>query len=268
MSTTSHAATPQGAPQSRDHQDVVADQFGPRANAYVTSAVHAQGEDLQQLAGLVTGIGHARVLDLGCGGGHVSFHVAPHVREVVAYDLSADMLTAVTRAAVDRGLDNVVTQRGAVELLPFAAADFGFVFTRFSAHHWHDLDAALREARRVIRPCGQAAFADVVAPDNPLLDTFLQTIEMLRDPSHVRNYSIAEWQQALSRAGFAPGEVTRRRLRLDFASWVARMQTPEIHVQAIRSLQQRMSAEVARHFEIESDGSFTIDTMTMLAKPV
>ena len=253
---------------SKAHQSVVIDQFSPRAAAYVSSAVHAQGEDLQQLAAMVQGLGHARILDLGCGGGHVSFHVAPHVREVVAYDLSQDMLTAVTRAAVDRGLDNIVTQRGAVEWLPFEDAAFGFVMSRFSAHHWHDLDAALREARRVVRPCGQVAFADVVAPDNPLLDTFLQTVEMLRDPSHVRNYSIEEWRAALQRVGFEPGEVTRRRLKLDFASWIARMQTPDIHVQAIRSLQQRMASDVTGHFEIAEDGSFTIDTATLIAKPV
>jgi len=90
----------------------------------------------------------------------------------------------------------------------------------------------------------------------------------LRDPSHVRNYSIADWQAALIRAGFEPGAVTQRRLRLDFATWVARMQTPELHQQAIRSLQGYMSADVTRHFEIAADGSFTLDTMTILAKPV
>jgi SAM-dependent methyltransferase len=253
---------------SKSQQQVVTEQFGPRAAAYIASTVHATGEDLQQLAGLVRGQKQARVLDLGCGGGHVSFAVAPEVAEVVAYDLSAEMLTAVTRAAVDRGLDNLQTECGAAEKLPFADASFGVVLTRFSAHHWRDLNAALAEARRVIRPCGFAAFVDVVTPGEPLLDSFLQSVEMLRDPSHVRNYSVAEWQAALGCAGFAPGEVTRRRLRLDFATWVARMQTPVLHQQAIRSLQGYMSSEVTRHFEIAEDGSFTLDTMTILAKPV
>jgi hypothetical protein len=62
--------------------------------------------------------------------------------------------------------------------------------------------------------------------------------------------------------------VTRRRLRLDFASWVARMQTPDLHQQAIRSLQGYMSGDVTRHFEIDADGSFTLDTATIVAKPV
>ncbi len=101
------------------HQNLVASQFGPQAAAYVASPVHAQGEDLQQMAAAVRGMAGARVLDLGCGGGHVSFNVAPHVREVVAYDLSRDMLGAVAATAQARGLANIATQQGTVESLPF-----------------------------------------------------------------------------------------------------------------------------------------------------
>src|SRR5215475_5869336 len=104
---------------SRTHEALVDQQFGSRAAAYLTSAPHAQGADLTALAALVAGEGAARVLDLGCGAGHVSFHVAPHVKEVVAYDLSQDMLAVVARAASERGLSNIVTQQGVVEHLPF-----------------------------------------------------------------------------------------------------------------------------------------------------
>lgn len=107
---------------------------------------------------------------------------------------------------------------------------------------------------------------DVVTPGSPLLDTWLQSLELLRDPSHVRNYSLEQWQGMLEAAGFRRGAVSRYRLRLEFASWVKRMNTPEIHVAAIRSLQMRAGAEVARHFEIELDGTFTLDTMLMSAE--
>ena len=88
----------------------------------------------------------ARVLDLGCGGGHVSYRVAPHVREVVACDLTPDMLTQVKRAAAERGLSNIVARQGAAERLPFADASFDIVLSRYSAHHWRDFEAGLREA--------------------------------------------------------------------------------------------------------------------------
>ncbi len=250
----------------QDHAHLVTAQFGPRAAAYVASQVHATGADLEQLAELAkAGPPNGRALDLGCGGGHASFHVAPHVGQMVAYDMSVDMLNAVSHAAADRGLSNIVTRQGVAEALPFPDGSFDFVVSRFSAHHWNDLEAALGEARRVLKYNGRAVFIDVVAPASPLCDTHLQTIELLRDTSHVRNYSAAAWLQALSDAGFVTGAKTARRLRLDFASWVARMRTPDLHIAAIRALQAQMPREVTDYLELEDDGSFSIDTLTIEA---
>jgi len=155
---------------SKSQETVVTAQFSPRAAAYVTSAVHSKGPDLEELAALVTGHGRARVLDLGCGGGHVGFHVAPHVREVVCYDLSDDMLRAVAGEAARRGLGNVLTRRGAAEALPFAEGSFDFVLSRYSAHHWRDVPAGLREARRVLRPGGRFLCLEFSTVDMPGLD--------------------------------------------------------------------------------------------------
>jgi len=250
---------------STSHAQLVGSQFGPRAEAYVTSPVHAQGADLDHLVAYVHGQAAARALDLGCGGGHVTFHIAPHVGQVTAYDLSNEMLAAVALQCKERGLTNVVTQQGNVEALPFADATFDFVVSRYSAHHWHGFEAALREVRRVLKPQGKALLMDIVSPGSALLDTYLQTVEMLRDPSHVRDHSLAEWRSALQGAGLTPGADEKYRIRLDFNSWIARMNTPPLHAQAILSLQKLMSEDVRRHFEIEADGSFTIDTMFLEA---
>jgi ubiquinone/menaquinone biosynthesis C-methylase UbiE len=252
---------------TQDHSHLVTAQFGPRAAAYVTSQVHATGADLEQLAELAkAGPPNARALDLGCGGGHASFHVAPHVGQMVAYDMSVDMLNAVSHAAADRALGNIVTRRGVAEALPFPDRSFDLVVSRFSAHHWNDLELSLSEARRVLKDSGRAVFIDVVAPASPLCDTHLQTIELLRDASHVRNYSAAAWLSALTEAGFATGAKTARRLRLDFASWVARMRTPDLNIAAIRALQAQMPREVTDYLDLEDDGSFRIDTLTIEAR--
>ena len=175
---------------SRSHDSFVADQFSPSADAYVVSAVHARGEDLEALSGLVGLRPEARAVDLGSGGGHLAFALAPLTRSVVAYDLSAAMLEAVAAEAGRRGLANVETRQGSVEALPWPDGAFDIVASRYSAHHWRDVGAGLREARRVLKPGGLAVFADVVAPEDPLLDTWLHGFELLRDPSHVRNYSL------------------------------------------------------------------------------
>lgn len=248
------------------HEQVVQRQFGEQANAYLNSAVHAQGSEFALLQAEVAGRSDARVLDLGCGAGHVSFQVAPLVGEVVAYDLSAQMLAVVDKAAVERGLNNLRTVHGAAESLPFADGEFDFVFSRYSAHHWSDLAVALREVRRVLKPGGVAAFIDVASPGRPLLDTYLQSAEVLRDTSHVRDYSSAEWLQQISEAGLQVRSHTRQRLHLEFTSWVERMRTPAVMREAILALQAAMGEEVRTYFEITADGSFSTDVLVLWAE--
>jgi ubiquinone/menaquinone biosynthesis C-methylase UbiE len=251
--------------QERSHEALLGQQFGARATAYLNSAVHAQGADLEALADLVRGKPEARVLDLGCGGGHVSFAVAPHAGSVVAYDLSAEMLDVVAHAARERGLANIRTEKGMVEKLPFADATFDFVFSRYSAHHWWDFDVGLREAARVLKPGGVAAFVDSICPGVPLFDTYLQSVELLRDPSHVRSYSRAEWDAAIARAGLVCTATRRHRIRLIFRVWVERMSTPTLQCGAIRALQNAMSESVTRYFNIGADGSFDLDVVLLQA---
>ena len=245
--------------------DFVASHYAPRAAAYVSSAVHASGADLDQIEAFVRGNTGARALDLGCGGGHVSYRAAPHVREVVACDLTPDMLAEVKKTAAERGLINIVTQQAAAERLPFEAGSFDYVLSRYSAHHWNNFEAGLREARRVLKEGGRAIFADCISPAHPLLDTHLQTIELLRDPSHVRNYSAAEWLAALARSGFSVTAIAARKLRLEFAVWTERTKTPELYTKAIFNLQAQASAAVRDHFAISADGGFSLDTLTIEA---
>ncbi len=257
------AAAPSAAATHDSHNAVVTGQFGPQASAYLTSANHAQGADLEQLAAIARAHAGAQVLDLGCGAGHVSFFTAPHVARVVAYDLSADMLGVVAGEAARRGLSNVDTQLGAAESLPFDDATFDLVFSRYSAHHWADVGAALREMRRVLKPGGRVVICDVASTGQPLFDTYLQAVEVLRDTSHVRDYAASEWLAMAAGAGFSVASLTPRTLELDFKTWTTRMRTPESMQVAIRALQTAMADDVRRHFKIQDDGSFTLDTLTL-----
>jgi hypothetical protein len=118
----------------------------------------------------------------------------------------------------------------------------------------------------VLKRGGTAMFIDVVGSDNPRCDTWFQAVELLRDPSHVRNYTAAEWRRMLTDAGFTPGAVASRRLRLDFKTWIARLSTPDVHTRAIRALQTRMPADVAAWLAQEDDGSFSLTVHTMCAR--
>jgi ubiquinone/menaquinone biosynthesis C-methylase UbiE len=247
------------AQPERGHHAVVDSQFGPRAQAYVDSPVHAAGADLDALASILHGIAPLRALDVGTGGGHVAYLMARYAQRVTATDLSDDMVAIVTRTARERGLDNVEVIKAPVEQLPFDTGWFDFAACRFSAHHWTDLDAGLRELRRVAKAGAPAIFIDAYSPGRALLDTHLQAIELLRDRSHVRDYTAAEWTESLVRAGFTVSSYRTWRLRLEFSSWTSRMRTPDENVRAIRALQATAAADTRAHFAIEADGSFMLD---------
>jgi len=243
------------------HHRIVQTQFGTRAKAYVDSAVHAKGADLDAVAQIAGALRPPRALDLGTGGGHLSYILAHHATEVTAADLSSEMLTVVASSARERGLANIRTVQAPAERLPFDDGHFDFVGCRFSAHHWRDFDGGLREARRVLKAGSRAVFIDVCSPGTALFDTHLQAVELLRDTSHVRNYRADEWLAALIRSGFSLTGCRTWRLRMDFAVWIARMTTPEENVRAIRALQRAAPAETKAYFAIEEDGSFLLDVL-------
>jgi ubiquinone/menaquinone biosynthesis C-methylase UbiE len=250
----------------RAHEKVVAAQFGPRAKAYVDSAVHARGPDLETLENIVAAVAPKRALDIGAGGGHVSYLMARHADLATALDLSTEMLSVVVATARDKGLTNIQTVEAPAERLPFPDGCFDFLASRYSAHHWRDFDGGLREARRVQKAGSPAVFIDVHAPGRPLFDTHLQAIELLRDPSHVRNHTIAEWAVALAKSGFAIERLRTWRLRMDVAAWAGRMRTPQENLRAILAVQAAASSETREYFAIEADGSFSIDAVMIEAK--
>ena len=250
---------------TQSQETIAQDQFGPQAKAYIASAAHAQGADLKRIAAIAAQRMPAHALDLGCGGGHVAYAMATHATQVTASDLSPEMTAAVAAEATQRGLANVETIAAPAASLPNADGAFDMLACRFSAHHWQDVPAGLVEARRVLRVGSVAVFADVFAPPLAAADTHLQAVELLRDPSHVRDYSETEWRAMLSQSGFAITAITKGKLRMDFADWTARMRTTPDRAAAIRTLQALASSEVVRYFEIEQDGSFTIDPILIEA---
>ena len=256
-----------------NHDDVVQQQYQPRAQAYASSAVHAAGPDLARASELVASLAAAdagwQVLDAGCGGGHLGFALAalPPIAQVCALDPTPAMLEVVQQGAIERGLaQRLHTLQGHAGALPFADAHFDLVASRYSAHHWRDLEAGLADLVRVLRPGGYLLMIDTLGHEDVLCHVHSQAMELLRDASHVCNRSIPEWRRLLQAAGVDILHEQAWPLRLEFASWIARMQTPPDRAQAVRAVLQQAPAEVRDALLAEADGSFTLQTGLWLAR--
>jgi ubiquinone/menaquinone biosynthesis C-methylase UbiE len=250
-----------------DIKESVQRQFGSVAAHYATSAVHRGGPDLDaMLAAAPQGV--ARLLDAGCGTGHTALAFAPLVAEVVAVDLTEAMLDQGRRLAAERGLDNITFQYGDVEQLPFSDASFDVVTSRYSAHHYPHPHVALREFARVLRPGGVFLLVDVVAHDDPTQDTFLNAIELLRDPSHVRDHSVAQWLAMCAAAGLAGELLGEWPLRLEFETWVTRMRTPPGAQAQLKALFDGAPREVRAAMALDGDGEYGFSIPLALLRAV
>ncbi len=243
-----------------DTKDSVQRRFGRVAESYTTSPVHASGPELSAMLEAVSLTGAEEVLDAGCGTGHTALAFAPRVARVVGVDLTEPMLEQGRRLASERGVGNVSFVRADVESLPFGDGSFDLVTSRYSAHHYPHPEVALREIARVLRPRGAFLLADVVSPEDPAIDTFLNAIELIRDPSHVRDHTKGRWLRMLASAGFQAEVVGVWPLLLEFGSWVARMGTPELSVEQLRVLLGGAPSEVREALGIGTPDrhSFTV----------
>lgn len=242
--------TPPERPKQSTHAHVQA-QFGPVADAYVTSASHAAGRDLARMVELARPVGHEHVLDVATGEGHTARVFAAQTAHVVASDLTLPMILAARRHLTAYGLTNVAYCCAAAESLPFANASFRIVTCRVAAHHFADPGAFAAESARVLKPGGQLIISDHLGLDDASLDAFMDMFERWRDPSHVRAYRESEWQCFFEQAGlqFMHSEQDPRE-PYDFETWTARMRMPPHERLALETWLLAAPARCRDFFEI------------------
>lgn len=119
---------------------------------------------LVRLSGARAGV---RALDVCCGTGDVSFALAQAGAETTGIDFSAAMLGVARRRLGERAhvLPPVEFLQGDALNLPFPDQSFDVVTISYGLRNLSDLNAGLRELRRVLRPGGRLLILDFGKPD-------------------------------------------------------------------------------------------------------
>jgi ubiquinone/menaquinone biosynthesis C-methylase UbiE len=194
-----------------------------------------------------------RWLDVATGAGFTAVAFAPLVAEVTGLDVSGVMLREARERARAAGLANVVFETGAAESLPFPPEGFDGVVCRLAAHHFLSVPKFVAEAYRVLRPGGRLLVADSAEPDNaPEVDAWHNHVEVLRDGSHVRNCTPAEWRSFVTGAGFVLEEVDQvcESVPITMRAWLKKGGCRGEAAAEVRRLFLEAPAEVARTFSI------------------
>lgn len=228
--------------------------FGPTADEYVRSPIHATGADLPTIAAVAQRLRPARALDVATGGGHTALAIAPHCGIVIAHDLTREMLMAARTHIATTGVANVAYSEGDAARLPFADGAFGLVTCRVATHHFPDVPAFCRESARALGEGGALVIVDIMGNEDPALDAFLHDIEVRRDPSHARNLPVSHWRSILIDAGFTVDSIEPFRRKHDLEDWLQRQRVPERERDAIARDMRSASEAIRRHYAITPGG--------------
>jgi SAM-dependent methyltransferase len=192
----------------------VSDVWSERAQLYRDSAAHREGPDLDLLVTWVEQSGAKTALDVATGGGHV----ARRLREIG--------VNVVTTDAAPGMEPDVITR---AEHLPFDDGSFDAVVSRVAHHHFDEPQAALDEMARV-------SGGLVVVVDNLFMSDQAEEADKLRDPSHVRNYTEAEWRAMFEHAGLEVEEVEHFDKPIEFEPWLDRVECTGDDAERVRKL--------------------------------
>ena len=251
--------------ESANAKTLVQSQFGSNAAKYVTSTVHAKGASLQRLVELVAPRADWTALDIATAAGHTALAFAPHVASVIASDLTPEMLVEAGKLAASRGVKNLTTALADAEHLPFGDASFDLVTCRIAPHHFPDIPAFVSEARRVLKPGGTFALVDNVAPDDETTPGFSKSalrdagvvynaFEKIRDPSHGRALTTAEWREIVTDVGLTVRHVEHSPKGMDFGSWCSTMAVPAGTVPKLASMLDGASPALAAYLQPSING--------------
>jgi ubiquinone/menaquinone biosynthesis C-methylase UbiE len=237
----------------KDFKDKVREQFGRAAEGYVRNRGFAQGDDLAEAAKLLKPTQEDSLLDVACGGGHTALYFAPLVRSVVASDLTMQMLKkAQEYISEEGGVENVTFREADAEDLPFPAGAFTLLTCRIAPHHFPDVPRALREFFRVLRRGGRMVLIDTLLPEDEEIAEFYQTMEKMRDPTHIRAYTEKEWVAMAQEAGFTVHATKIFPKTHDFQEWAKRAGLNREGVQRLNRFFIQSSAKVHDYFQIET----------------
>jgi len=204
-----------------NHNKIIQEEFSKQAPKFGERGLTLSNQDiLDWIVDFLPLEKEFRVLDVAAGTGHLSRAIAPNVREVIAIDITPEMLAQAREETERRDLKNISLEEGNAERLPHDADQFDLVASRLSIHHFEKPNIQLQEMVRVCRPNHRLAIIDLLAPEDEKIAKTYNGLERLRDPSHTAALSKTQMAKLLVEAGMAIERIETRDVEVDFQRWV------------------------------------------------
>ncbi|MBU4076612.1 MAG: methyltransferase domain-containing protein [Euryarchaeota archaeon] len=242
-------------------------QFGKQAEAYAKGNIFV---DVVHLSEVVKRSGvekNHRVLDIATGAGFFALEFAKSAETVLGCDLTLNMILKAREKEKTSGLENTGFLLSDVESLPFPDESFDIVSCRFAFHHFPNPEKALLEMIRVCRD--RLVLVDGVSSEDMEKSIFHNSIEKMRDPSHVRINALSEIEEMFNEAGADITDITHWEISQDFEEWMRRAGTDEKQQKIIEDLMLQSQDGDRTGLQVTQEKGkigFTYDTIILTAK--
>ena len=224
MSATNES--PNGPPNhasvsDRELKALVRERFTKTAEVFGDYAVAERVAEAELLARLVAAGPGDLAVDLASGPGTLALRFAKHVRWMCAYDLTPAILMRARQKAAQEGLlGKLGFAIGDAQTLPFADGALDLAVTSYSLHHISDPARVIREMARVVKRGGRVGLIDIIVPEDPKVRALNHRIEWIRDHSHCRSLTLAEFRELMAAAGLRITATETREHPRTFEHWM------------------------------------------------
>jgi len=218
------------------HNEVIRQEFSKQASSFGNAGLTLSSQEI--LKWVIESLlldKNMRVLDVAAGTGHLSRAIAPHVKEVVAIDITPEMLEEARKEAASEGLNNIQVNEGNAEKLPYENGSFDLVVSRLAIHHFENPILPLREMHRVCKPNHTIGVVDLLSPEEDEIAQVYNRLEKLRDPSHAVALARSQMLKIFDNAGFTVDSIETRDVVVDFQRWVQMTKVAEETVTTIHT---------------------------------
>lgn len=144
------------------------------------------------------------VLEFGCGTGSTAIIHAPHVKTIIATDISGEMLGIAEQKARDAGIRNIRFQHGTLESLELGTEGFDAVLGLNILHLLEDVQGAIFRVSSLLKPGGIFISSTALIGDIKLYWRLLiPVMQFLGFAPYVNRFDKQELVSMLTNAGFS-----------------------------------------------------------------
>lgn len=155
------------------------------------------------------------IVDLGTGTGAVATHILNNYKGIASLsvvDLCTEMLDKITDSRITK-------YEASLENLPFKDNSFDIIVSRQCLHYVENLETAMKEIKRILKPGGLMILGQIVPLENHYKE-YWDKIMKLRQPLRKRSYSETDWLRCFCDAGFVVRSVQNLQNRGSVSGWI------------------------------------------------